>query len=85
MEIFDYICDVPEEYMDYRIVKMTMQPIIENAILHGIVPTGTYGEIRVSIRETENDLYISIEDNGTGVDGKELQKRHERDRRCKCG
>ena len=73
MEIFDYICDVPEGYMDYRIVKMTMQPIIENAILHGIVPTGTYGEIRVSIRETENDLYISIEDNGTGVDGKELQ------------
>lgn len=74
MEIFDYICDVPEEYMEYRIVKMTMQPIIENAILHGIVPMGTYGEISVSVRETENDLYISIEDNGTGVDGKELQE-----------
>lgn len=74
MEIFDYICDVPEEYMDYMIVKMSMQPVIENAILHGIVPTGTYGEIRVGIRETEKDLYISIEDNGTGVDGKELQQ-----------
>ena len=73
MEIFDYICDVPEEYMDYMIVKMTMQPVIENAILHGIVPTGTYGEIKVGIRETEKDLYISIEDNGTGVDGKEFQ------------
>lgn len=73
MEIFDYICDVPEEYMDCMIVKMTMQPVIENAILHGIVPTGTYGEIKVGIRETEKDLYISIEDNGTGVDGKEFQ------------
>lgn len=74
MEIFDYICDVPEEYMDYMIVKMSMQPVIENAILHGIVPTGIYGEIKVGIRETEKDLYISIEDNGTGVDGKELQQ-----------
>ena len=74
MEIFDYICDVPEAYMDYTIVKMTMQPIIENSILHGIVPTGTYGEIRVSIRETEKDLYISVEDNGTGIDGKEFRR-----------
>ena len=51
-----------------------MQPIIENAILHGIEPSGTYGEIRVSIRETEMDLYISVEDNGTGIDKEEFKK-----------
>lgn len=74
MEIFDYICDVPEEYLDYKIIKMTMQPVVENSILHGIVPTGTYGEIRVTVRESEKDLFISIEDNGTGIDGKEFRK-----------
>lgn len=74
MEIFDYICDVPEKYLDYRIVKMSMQPLIENAILHGIVPNGTYGEVRVSVRETETELYISVEDNGIGIDKEEFIK-----------
>lgn len=72
MEIFDYICDVPEKYEDYLIVKMTMKPIIENAIFHGIEPTGDYGVIKVHVRETERDLYISIEDNGMGMDENEL-------------
>lgn len=74
MEIFDYICDIPEELLDYRIVKMSMQPLIENAILHGIVPNGTYGEVRVSARETETELYISVEDNGIGIDKEEFIK-----------
>lgn len=74
MEIFDYVCDVPEQYLDYKIVKMSMQPVIENAILHGIVPTGTYGEVKVSVRETEADLYIAIEDNGIGIDKEEFIK-----------
>lgn len=72
LEIFDYICDVPEKYMDYLIVKMTIQPLIENAILHGIEPTGMYGEITVSVHESEEDLYISVEDNGTGIDVEEF-------------
>lgn len=74
MEIFDYVCEIPEKYLDYQIVKMSMQPIIENAILHGIEPSGTYGEIKVSIRETETELYISVEDNGTGIDKEEFKK-----------
>ena len=74
MEIFDYICDIPEKYMDYLIVKMSMQPLIENAILHGIVPNGTYGELRVSAHETETELYITVEDNGIGIDKEEFIK-----------
>lgn len=72
MEIFDYICDVSEKYLDYRIVKMSMQPLIENAILHGIVPNGTYGEVKVSVRESGADLYISVEDDGIGIDKEEF-------------
>lgn len=74
MEIFDYVCDVPEEYMECKIVKMSLQPIIENAILHGIEPTGTYGEIKLTVCESEGDLYIAIEDNGIGIDQKDFEK-----------
>ena len=72
VEIFDYICQVPKEYMDCRIVKMTIQPIVENAILHGIEPTGTYGEIRIGARKEGEDLCIYVEDNGAGMDEEEL-------------
>lgn len=73
MGIFDYECEVPEELMDFRIVKMTLQPIIENAIFHGIEPTGTYGVIRVQAEERDGELYISVEDNGAGAESEELQ------------
>lgn len=72
MEIFDYICEIPETFSDVKIVKMTLQPIIENAILHGIEPTGSYGEIRVSAHEEAGDLLILVEDNGAGMDEEEL-------------
>lgn len=55
-----------------RIVKMTIQPIVENAILHGIEPTGTYGEIRIGARKEGEDLCIYVEDNGAGMDEEEL-------------
>mgnify|MGYP005793611687 CR=1 FL=1 len=44
-----------------RIVKMTIQPIVENAILHGIEPTGTYGEIRIGARLEASVLEEALE------------------------
>lgn len=74
MEIFDYVCEVPEDLMDARIVKMTLQPIIENAILHGIEPTGNYGEITVRAFVEDEDLCVVVEDNGAGMDAEALQR-----------
>lgn len=72
VEIFDYICQVPEELLDCTIIKLTMQPLVENAIFHGIEPTGRFGEIEISAYERDGDLFISIEDNGAGMTPKEL-------------
>lgn len=74
VEIFDYICQIPENLLDCTIIKFTLQPIVENAILHGIVPTNQFGEIEISAREENNDLYLIIEDNGVGMTKEELQK-----------
>lgn len=43
---------------------MTIQPIVENAILHGIEPTGTYGEIRIGARKEGEDLDGVLKDRG---------------------
>lgn len=74
VESFDYICQVPEELLDCTIVKLTLQPIVENAILHGIEPTGRFGEIEISAYEQDNELFLSIEDNGAGMTPDELAR-----------
>lgn len=73
VEIFDYICQVPEELLDCLIIKFTLQPIVENAILHGIEPMKQFGEIEISARREGEDLYIAIEDNGVGMTESELE------------
>lgn len=73
VEIFDYVCQVPEELMQYQIIKLTLQPIVENAILHGIEPTGRFGQITISGYEKGDELYLTIEDNGAGMTPEELE------------
>lgn len=51
------------------IIRFTLQPIVENAIFHGIEPKGTSGHIDIHIyREDEKDLRIDIKDDGIGMD-----------------
>jgi two-component system sensor histidine kinase YesM len=45
VEVFEFINEVPEALLEIKIIKLTLQPLIENAIFHGIEPTGKYGII----------------------------------------
>jgi two-component system sensor histidine kinase YesM len=75
VEMFDFICDIPEKYLDYKIMKFTLQPLIENSIYHGIEPKGEYGTIKVYINdETETEIEIAIEDDGVGIKKEVLDK-----------
>ena len=66
--IITYSVDVPDELMDIPIPKLTLQPLVENSIYHGIrVKDGLRGEIRVSAYETEEGCFIEESDNGLGM------------------
>ena len=67
MGAFEYICRVPEELQRYKIIKFTLQPLVENAIFHGIVPKGTFGTITVDACEEADFLVVTITDNGVGM------------------
>lgn len=56
--------DLAETY----IPSMLLQPYVENAIWHGIMPMNEPGEIRVDIINMGNDLILTIRDNGVGID-----------------
>lgn len=52
-----------------QILKFTLQPIVENAIFHGIEPKGCAGTITIKIYQDENtDVHIDITDDGVGMD-----------------
>ncbi|WP_010272692.1 sensor histidine kinase [Paenibacillus senegalensis] len=63
---FEVIYDLDDNVKEGEIARMSLQPIMENAILHGILPKRKKGTIRVRGREAEDHLIIEVEDNGVG-------------------
>ena len=53
---------------DFRIPALTIQPIVENAIKHGLMKLQKGGTIRVVSYETDDHYCVSVEDNGVGFD-----------------
>ena len=66
--VFETRFDVPEELMDDRIIKMVFQPIIDNAITHGIGDLERPFIIAIKARQVNNYIEISVTDNGNGID-----------------
>ena len=54
--------------MNYLLPKLTLQPIIENSIFHGLEKKSGIGHITVEIETTEKFLFINISDTGIGID-----------------
>ncbi|MDF2986984.1 MAG: hypothetical protein K0R50_2494 [Eubacterium sp.] len=65
---------VSQELMDVEILKMMLQPAVENAIYYGIEPLGSNGEITIKGYMTEEYSIIEIIDNGNGMDSESLGK-----------
>ena len=57
---------------DFSIPALTIQPIVENAVKHGILKREEGGKITVKIYETDSNYCISVKDNGVGFDVAEL-------------
>ena len=64
---FTYSFDVDPECLSYYCNKITLQPIIENAIYHGLGLMVDEGEIEVKVRRDGDDIVFSVRDNGMGM------------------
>jgi len=73
-DILTFEIDVPEEIMKYRIPKITIQPLVENALYHGIKNTRGGGVIRVEGTIKDSKVVISVIDNGCGMEPERLLK-----------
>lgn len=64
-----------EDLYNCKIIKFSLQPLVENAIFHGIEPKGEAGTISVSIKHhNESDIIIEITDDGIGMTQEQITK-----------
>lgn len=74
-DILEYEIDIPERLYGFSILKMSLQPIVENALYHGIKNKRGKGLIRISsLVEQPDTLHLSIEDNGIGMSEPKLKQ-----------
>lgn len=72
-DILEYEIDVNEEVYPYLIPKITIQPLVENALYHGIKNKRGKGKITITGKKTEDAAYIYVKDNGLGITEDRLQ------------
>ncbi len=70
---FVYKIEADKDVMELVCLKLTLQPLVENAISHGIKPLDKEGIIRLKIHLGPRGLYISVLDNGVGIGTEELR------------
>jgi two-component system sensor histidine kinase YesM len=74
-DVLHYRCEYPEEALACLVPRTILQPIVENAILHGILEkVSGEGSILVKVKAEGRVLRICIEDDGVGMDAGEVER-----------
>lgn len=71
-DVMDYRMEIEERIRDRVVLKMLLQPIVENALYHGIKNRRGGGTIVIRGYEDKNGVVFEVEDDGTGMDGETL-------------
>lgn len=71
---FSLEISVPESLKDCRIMKLSLQPVVENAVKHGLLPKAGDGIISISAMANEDCLEVTVMDDGVGMDEKRTEE-----------
>jgi two-component system, sensor histidine kinase YesM len=71
---FDVTIQFDDEVKEYLTVKLVLQPLVENSIVHGMEEIESNGLIRLEGKRTGDRVRVIIQDNGTGIDKLNLQR-----------
>lgn len=73
-DILSYDILVSDKFDGYKIIKMTLQPIVENALYHGIKNKRSGGKITIDAVDLGENIKIIVSDNGMGMTEEQLQQ-----------
>lgn len=71
---YDYELDIPEEFNSNEIVKFSLQPLVENAVYHGVKNSRRKGLIRITAQAEGENLVVEVWDNGAGIPAARLRE-----------
>ncbi|WP_139905440.1 sensor histidine kinase [Clostridium thermarum] len=71
--LFTVDMDIDERVSKYKILKLVLQPLVENSIYHGIKPTGKKGRIFIGAYSKEAYIELIVSDDGIGMDEEKLK------------
>ncbi|MEV7971392.1 histidine kinase [Sphaerisporangium sp. NPDC088356] len=69
-----FVVDVMREVLPVPVPFLCLQPLVENAITHGIRRGGGSGEVSVVVRDVGNEVHITVEDDGAGMDPERVRE-----------
>ncbi|UQZ34910.1 two-component sensor histidine kinase [Paenibacillus sp. PK3_47] len=72
-EKFRLNIDVPEEFLPLPVIKLVFQPIVENAVFHGLEPKEGPGTLSITAWKEDGLTVFCVEDDGIGMDGDTLR------------
>ena len=72
-DILEYSIDIEDNLFDIRILKLLLQPIVENALYHGIKYKRSGGKISVKGYRKDEHIILQVTDNGIGMETKKLE------------
>lgn len=64
---FKLICEIDDSLLEALLPKTIIQPLVENALFHGICAMDSFGEIHISVSKKEENLVVNVVDNGAGM------------------
>lgn len=73
-DLMDYNIDIPEHLKQYILPKLTLQPLVENALYHGIKNRRRKGIIRLTGREENGRIILEVMDDGRGMSKERLEE-----------
>ena len=74
MQNFSYEIDIEPELMSLRVLKLSIQPIIENYIVHGLIMSRMDNRIWIQAVLEDGVLVITVKDNGSGIAPEKLKR-----------
>ncbi len=72
-DILEYDIQIDQTVYDYQIPKLTLQPLVENALYHGIKYKRAKGYIHIHGEKEGDSIHLTVRDNGIGMDQAELE------------
>lgn len=72
-DMITFSMHVDEDVLDCITLKLVLQPLVENSIIHGIEKKGENGRIDITIKKEAGKLLFVIEDNGNGINVEEIR------------